>query len=201
MSQYVTKLLSERSTDERMSLEPGWGDPELLLAAQNGNAQAFAELYERHARAVFRYLYAHLDNYLDAEDLTGEVFLRAWQSLPRYDERGVPFLAFLLRIARNAVVDHYRRNKHGEMDVNDTMETTLRDPRPGPAELSALRTEHQELMHHLSGLREDYQTVLILRFISDLSPEETAQAMERSIGSVRVLQHRALAAIRKTIIK
>ena len=70
-------------------------DHELIKKAQRGDTHAFGELYECHAPAIFRYLYAHLDSQMDAEDLTGEVFLRAWQSLPKYTERGAPFLALL----------------------------------------------------------------------------------------------------------
>ena len=84
-------------------------DIQLLKTAQDGNAEAFGELYERYAQRVFRFLYAHLNNQQDAEDLTGEVFLRVWRALGNYKERGVPFLAFLFRIARNALIDHYRR--------------------------------------------------------------------------------------------
>ena len=174
-------------------------DNEFLKKAQKGDAEAYGELYERHAPVIFRYLYSHLDNRLDAEDLTGEVFLRAWQSIEKYDERGVPFLAFLFRVARNALIDFYRRNKRNEPDVDSEVGALLRDTQPGPAELYGTKTEHQELVKVLGELREDYRTVLILRFFSDLSPEETAQAMERSVGAVRVLQHRALAALRNIL--
>ena len=87
-------------------------DHQLLRRAQQGEADAFGILYERHAAAIFRYLYIHMSSRTDAEDLTSEVFLRAWQSLPRYHQRGVPFRAFLFRIAHNALVDYYRRRQH-----------------------------------------------------------------------------------------
>ena len=79
-------------------------DIQLIQQSQKGDTQAFGELYERYAQRVFRYLYAHLDNRLDAEDLTEEVFLRVWKSLGGYQEQGVPFLAFLFRVARNALI-------------------------------------------------------------------------------------------------
>src|SRR5512135_2066488 len=88
---------------------------ELIKRAQRGDPLAFGELYECHASAIFRFLCAHLNSRMDAEDLTGEVFLKAWLSLPRYNERGVPFLAFLFRIARNILVDHYRRSSRQEV--------------------------------------------------------------------------------------
>lgn len=177
---------------------PAVEDVQLLKKAQNGDAQAFGELYERHALAVFRFLYAHLDNRLDAEDLTEEVFLRTWRTLPRYRDQGVPFKAFLFRVAHNALVDHYRSHSRskGELSIEDSVIHDLRDE---PGSLFLQNQEHQELRHTLAQLREDYQTVLIARFLADLSPEETSQVMGRSVGAVRVLQHRALTALRKLL--
>jgi RNA polymerase sigma-70 factor (ECF subfamily) len=171
-------------------------DTSLLKSAKAGDAEAFGALYERYAPAVFRYLAAHLPSGLDAEDLTSEVFLRTWQSLPNYHERGVPFLAFLLRIARNALIDRYRRGRLGQSYPAD-LEPTLMDEAPGPAETLAQRLDQQEMAQVLARLSEDYRTVLVLRFINELSPQETAQVMKRSAGAVRVLQHRALAALRR----
>jgi len=174
-------------------------DHELIKQAQRGDRIAFGELYECHAPVIFRYLFAHLDSRMDAEDLTGEVFLKAWQSLPKYDERGVPFLAFLFRIARNVLIDHYRRSNRLESTAPEELESYKQDGDPGPMEMVGQKMEHQHILRVLSHLRPDYQTVLTLRFISELSPEETAQVMERSVGAIRVLQHRALAVLRQAI--
>jgi len=170
-------------------------DIQLIQAAQQGDTQAYGELYERYAIRVFRYLYSHLDNRLDAEDLTEDVFLRVWRTLGNYKEKGVPFLAFLFRVARNALIDHYRRSAKGEEDVS-IEDLYLRDQTPGPVDAVMAIMEHQQLRSMLMELREDYRTVLVLRFLSELSPEETARAMGKSSGAVRVLQHRALAALR-----
>lgn len=174
-------------------------DEELVKMAQAGNVDAFGILYERHAPAIYRYLFAHLPERMDAEDLTGEVFLKTWQSLSGYSQRGTPFLAFLYRVAHNALIDHYRRARHDDQQSTADHEDYLKDANPGPAEVIGARLEHQELLDIMSHLHKDYQTVLVLRFISELSPEETAQIMQRSAGSIRVLQHRALAALRKQI--
>lgn len=173
-------------------------DIQLIQAAQQGDTQAYGELYERYATRVFRYLYSHLDNRLDAEDLTEDVFLRVWRTLGNYKEKGVPFLAFLFRVARNALIDHYRRSAKGEEDVS-IEDLYLRDQTPGPVDAVMAIMEHQQLRSMLMELREDYRTVLVLRFLSELSPEETARAMGKSSGAVRVLQHRALAALRGII--
>jgi RNA polymerase sigma-70 factor (ECF subfamily) len=174
-------------------------DHELIRQAQNGDQHAFGDLYEAHAPAIFRYLFAHLENMMDAEDITGEVFLKAWQSLPRYSERGVPFLAFLFRIARNALVDHYRQNNHYEPKAPEELDGYKADGKAEPAETVSNSLEHQQVLGVLAQLRPDYQSVLTLRFIGELSPEETARVMNRSVGAVRVLQHRALAALREKL--
>ncbi len=176
-------------------------DHKLIKLAQQGDQHAFGDLYQAHAPAVFRYLFAHLDNAMDAEDLTGEVFLKAWQALPKYIERGVPFLAYLFRIAHNALVDHYRTNNRFEHKTPETMEIYRVSNEPEPVEELANQLEHQKILKVLSRLKTDYQSVLTLRFIGELSPQETAQVMRRSVGAVRVLQHRALAALRTEIDK
>ena len=173
-------------------------DDTLLNRAKEGDHDAFGELYERHLTAVYRFLYARLDNRMDAEDFSEEVFLRAWNSMAKYSERGIPFRAFLLIVARNVLIDHYRRNGRAPQRVS-IEDMQISDLAPDPGEISSTNSKHQELRRALEGLRDDYQEVLVHRFLNDLSPNETAKVMKRSTGAVRVLQHRALAAVRKAL--
>src|SRR4030043_1059788 len=175
-------------------------DDELIQKAQRGDPHAFGDLYDMHAPVIFRYLIAHVDNAMDAEDLTCEVFLKAWQSLPKYIERGVPFLAFLFRIARNALIDLYRQNHRLEHKALDDMDGYKAEGVIELGEMVGNQLEHQQILRILKKLKADYQSVLILRFISELSPEETAQVMKRSVGAIRVLQHRALNALREEMV-
>lgn len=170
-------------------------DAQLLKIAQEGEPEAFGELYERHAKAIFRFLYARLDNQLDAEDLTEEVFLRFWRSLPKYREQGIPLSAYLYRVANNALVDHYRRNKNSSRDM-PIEDGVVADEHSNPADLANKNLDRAEMRQALEQLREDYREVLVLRFLSELSPTETAKVMKRSVGAVRILQHRALSAMR-----
>ena len=176
-------------------------DQELIKKAQRGDPLAFGELYECHAPVIFRYLFAHLDSRMDAEDLTGEVFLKAWQSLPKYNERGVPFLAFLFRVARNVLVDHYRQSNRLESKTPDELDGYKQEGSVETIEMVGNQMEQQHILRVLARLRPDYQSVLTLRFISELTPDEVAQVMERSVGAIRVLQYRALAALRQEIEK
>jgi RNA polymerase sigma-70 factor (ECF subfamily) len=173
-------------------------DEQLIKEAKNGQAEAFGMLYERHITAVYRFLYARLDNRLDAEDFAEEVFWKAWNSLSTYNERGVPFLAFLLIVARNVLIDHYRRNGRSPQHVS-LEDMQVSDLNPEPGELADTKLNHQELRQAMADLRDEYQEVLVLRFLNEMSPKETAKVMKRSTGAVRVLQHRALAALRKSL--
>lgn len=186
---------SLESSDSQAAAGGQPGELALLEKARKGDAHAFGELYEWYAPRVFRFLYAHLENRLDAEDLLAEVFLKTWRSLSSYQERGLPFAAFLFRVARNLLIDHYRQSNPGRGQVS-IEELSLQDEKPSPGELVYAGSENRELRRHLAQLREDHRTVLVLRFFSELSPEETAQVMSRTPGAVRVLQHRALTALR-----
>jgi RNA polymerase sigma-70 factor, ECF subfamily len=172
----------------------------LLKEAQQGNPDAFGALYACYAPRIFRFLYAQLDDRLDAEDLTEEVFLKTWQALPNYRSRGAPFSAFLYRIAANTLVSHLRvkSRPNGHLSLN---EREYEDTIPDLADHFSSKAEHSQLRQSISQLKREYQTVLVARFISDLTTEETAQMMGKSSGAVRVLQHRALAALRKIMDK
>lgn len=180
---------------------PVWrdiNDAQLMALARDGDAEAFGELYERYAQSIYRFLSAHLNDRLDAEDLTGEVFLRVWRTLPSYSEQGVPILAYLFRIARNALIDHYRRTSRSGKEMS-LEASPIVDHDPDPGDIAMSRMERQEVRRILDQLSEDYRNVLILRFLSELSPAETAHVMGRTEGAVRILQHRALAALRELI--
>jgi RNA polymerase sigma-70 factor (ECF subfamily) len=185
-------------TDGSLDLTQETNDVELLKSAQLGKSESFGELYQKYARIVFRFIYAHVNDRLDAEDLTEEVFLRAWRSLSNFREQGVPFLAYLFKISRNVLIDFYRRagRSGGHMSIE---ETNIQDSHLDPGEAAISNLEHQELRNTLDQLREDYRTVLVLRFLSGLSPDETGVVMGRTPGAVRILQHRALSALRNLL--
>ena len=143
---------------------PDWqnlDDIQLLAVAQGGDGDAFGELYHRHGQAVFRFLFAHLNDRMDAEDLTEEVFLRVWRTLPSYTEQGVPFLAYLFRVARNALIDFYRRSarsgKHLSLD-----DSPLADTRPEPGEAAMLSMEHEEIRQTLEHMTVEAKRQIML---------------------------------------
>ena len=169
-------------------------EEKLLKLAQSGQVEAYGALYELHAPLVYRYLVIRLGHSQDAEDLTTEVFLKAWNALPRFRYQGISFAAYLLRIARNAAIDQVRK-RPPPISLEQAGEPA--DNRPGLLDRLVKKQEEHALNQAILALNEDYQKILILRFIEEKSVEEAAEIMGRSAGATRVLQHRALQALRK----
>jgi RNA polymerase sigma-70 factor (ECF subfamily) len=127
-----------------------------------------------------------------AEDLTGEVFLRMVRGLTTYEDRGLPFGAWLFRIAANLVNEHYRQHK--QMRVSALTEDERSDD-TDPFERLAQQEEREQLLKALHALPAEYQDILILRFMRNLSHTEVAAILDKSETAVRALQHRALKAL------
>lgn len=172
----------------------------LVQAAINGDADAFGALYLRYLDAIYRYVRFRVGNTGDAEDLTEQVFLKAWEALPNYRLRGVPFLSWLYRIAHNAVVDFHRRAA-SEAPLAELASPAADSHSQGPGALDRLieESEISLLADAIRRLPEDQQQVIVLRFIEGLSHAEVARVINRSQGACRVLQHRALAALHRLL--
>ncbi len=170
---------------------PRTDDPEVALVrrAKDGDAQAFADLYESHLNQVFRYFYYRLGQREDAEDLTEQTFLKAWQAIGGYDYRGAPFAAWIFRIAHNLLVDHRRRRSPAEK-LDDDLEVA--DDSAGPEEVAAQRLEAQELGQALRQLSDVEQSVVTLRFIHGLEHRTVARIVGKSEVATRSIQSRAL---------
>lgn len=170
-------------------------DEQIIQRVKNGDAEAFGLLYEQYAEMVFRYAYAQLDNRFDAEGLTEEIFLRSWRALPGFNERGAPFIAFLFQVARSSLIEFHRQKKTApSLDGSAS--------RPGEiahAGSLTFQVESQAFRAAIAKLPEEHRSVLILRFLSCLTLEETAQVLQRSAEAVLVLQHRALSALRQVL--
>lgn len=168
----------------------------LVRRLQSRDAEAFGQFYEAHFEKVYRYVAMRLDNEMEAEDVTQEVFLKALGSISSFRWRGVPFLAWLYRIARNQVIDHYRkRPKTPPVSIND-LQVPEED---NPVEIAERKNEFGRIMKAARKLTEAQREVIALRFVSDLSIAETAQVMRRSQGAVKALQHSALTALRRVM--
>lgn len=180
------------------SKKSGPSEDDLIVRARRGEANAFGELYERYLAAIYRYIFYRVGEVAEAEDLTETVFLKAWEALDRYEVRDVPFSAWLYRIAHNVVVDRHRTRK-AAVPLDSTL--SLRDEADGPEDRLDALEDVESLIWAMSQLSADYQQVLVLRFISGLSHAETGRVLKRSEEAVRVLQFRALQALRNLLDK
>ncbi len=169
-------------------------DTAIVLRAIRRDQDAFGELYDRHAVRVYRHIYYMVGNAAEAEDLTAQTFLRAWEAIERYQVRGAPFVSWLLRIAHNLGVS-YLRSKRDSSELHDGIVDTKerRDP-----EWSYQQTAEEEMVREaILKLREEQRQVIILRFIEDLDYKEVAEIIGKSVAAIRVIQHRALNSLRK----
>ncbi|MEX2446713.1 MAG: sigma-70 family RNA polymerase sigma factor [Dehalococcoidia bacterium] len=166
----------------------------LVDQARQGDAEAFGALYDRFQPEIVRYLTHRVGDADTAEDLAQQVFLKAWQAIPRYESRGVPFKAWLYRMAHNQMVDHFRtRRPTADLEGVEVVEAA-------EAEHLVLTAEMNDaLARALERLSEDHRQVLVLRFLMEKSAREIGEIMGRKEVTVRGLQMRALQALRREI--
>ncbi len=179
-----------------LALETFGPVPDVVERARRGDHAAFAAIYDDHVNAVYRYVLYRVRQPSDAEDLTSEVFARAFANIHRYRWQGKSFLAWLYTIARNAVTD---RRRHERPTVN--LDDAFGIAEDGPT--AHERAVHGERVDALRGamqrLTADQQEVLVLRFVENLSSRQTASALGKNEGAVRALQFRALGRLRKLL--
>ncbi len=170
----------------------------LARRARDGDAQAFATLYDRYFERVYRYVYYRVREEAEAEDVTSDVFFRALRAMPRYEPRQ-PFLAWLYRIARNAIIDRARATR-----PRLSFEDALAHPDSGDhvvdPDAQLLATDRRaRLRAALANLTTEQQEVVVLRFVEGLSAAEVGKIMGKRAGTVRGLQFRALHSLRKYV--
>jgi RNA polymerase sigma-70 factor (ECF subfamily) len=173
------------------------GESRLIERAKACDEEALGELYRRHANAIFRYVYYRVGDQAVAEDMVGDVFVRALEALPSYQDTGRPFEAWLYRIAHARVVDHYRRQSSRRVAPLD--ERLAADEETDPHQLAAFRDESCQAWAAVSRLTDDQQQVVSLRFIAGYSTAEVARLLGKTEGAVKALQHRALASLRRLL--
>src|SRR5215212_4158717 len=166
------------------------------MEAQAGDAWAFGRLFDHFHLPVYRFVASRVRRPSDAEDLTQLVFVKALEALPRYESRGVPFGGWLFRLARNAVIDFVRtRHEHAELET--VAERAHGDA--GPDEIAVIRQELDAVGIALATLTDEQRETIALRFFAGLSAREAAEAMGKQEGTVRGLQFRAIAALRRQL--
>jgi len=173
-------------------------EKEIIRKASQGDKEAFGFLYENYVDRIFNYIYYRTGNVHDAEDLTARVFQRAMKHILNYQDRGVPFSAWLYRIAHNLVANWYRDNSR-KQEVSITEKLILPAKHEHP-ETTIMRTDKQDaLLHLIRTLPQDRQQLLILKFVEDYSNAEIGEIMGRSEGAIKSLYHRTLLALRDQV--
>ena len=169
---------------------------ELVTAAKAGDAEAFGRLFDHFHEPVHRYVASRVRRPSDAEDLAQTVFVKALEALPRYEQRGVPFGGWLFRLARNVVIDHIRTVRE-HVDLDEVAERPGQDA--GPEAQTLLRQQMDAVADALAELTDDQRDAIALRFFAGLSVREAAVVMGKREGTVRGVQFRAIAALRRRL--
>jgi RNA polymerase sigma-70 factor (ECF subfamily) len=168
----------------------------LVQEARDGDAWAFGLLFDHYHLPVYRYIASRVHRPSDAEDLTQLVFVKALEALPRYQSRGIPFGGWLFRLARNTVIDHVR-TRHDHVDLDSAVGQAGREA--GPDEVAVARLELDEVAQALEALTDEQRDTIALRFFAGLSAREAAEVMGKQEGTIRGLQFRAIAALRRKL--
>jgi RNA polymerase sigma-70 factor, ECF subfamily len=182
----MTRSISQ--TDSTSDWEP---QRQVIQAAQAGDLEALASLYDTHINQVYRYCLARLGHVQDAEDVAEEIFLKMYNGLNGYQWRKVPFAAWLMRIAHNEVISFTRRNGRRSNDT-ELPEELLDKGNNDPAENAERQLALEDLRKAVELLPEAQREVIILRFASGLSVADTAKALGKQENNVKVLQHKGM---------
>lgn len=170
----------------------------LVNKSIKGDANAFGILYNRHLQSIFRYIYFRVGDEMEAEDMTEEVFVRAWEALPRYQFGKYPFTSWIYRIAHNLVVDGYRR-KPLPAPVAASDMALLPDREALPEDLVLEKDESAALVQAIQKLGDEEQQVIVMRFIQGLTHTQIGKIIGKTKGASRVIQHRALKSLNKLL--
>ena len=170
-------------------------DPDLVELAKANHREAFGELYERYAEKIYSYVYFRTGNHHDAEDLTARVFFRAMAHIESYTERGVPFQAWLYRIAHNLVANWHRdQGRRRVIPLDEFIASSMKSDAP---DRQAEESEEREaLMRAIRRLPEERQQLLQLNFVDSLYNVQIGEIMDRTEGAIKSLYHRTLIALR-----
>lgn len=170
-------------------------DEMLVEQAQTGDAQALGEIYDRHHERIFRYVWARVNNQQLAEDLTGEIFTRMVKRFVEYRAMGVPFQAWLYRIAHNLLVDYFRQ-ENGRFSVPLEEAEMMSKSKDTPEQLVDTLLTMEAVQHALEKLDPLQKDVIVLRFLVGLPLQEVADTLDKTVAAIKSIQHRGLVVLR-----
>jgi RNA polymerase sigma-70 factor (ECF subfamily) len=168
---------------------------DLMIKAKQGDRDAFAQLYEQYLAPVYRYVLVRVSDAAAAEDITQTVFLKVYQSLSRYQPRSLSPIAFFFTIAKNTIIDHWKKKK--ELQLNEAIE--LPDRAYDLTEQTNDKMILESIMNTLKLLTSEHQEILNLKFIAGLTNKEIAEFLGKNEAAVRQMQCRALKQLRQKL--
>jgi len=181
---------------EARNTKPAADVDHYIDGAINGDADCFGKLYDLYIERVYRHVYYRTGNVTDTEDLTQQVFTKAWKAIKKYKKTSSPFLAWLLKISHNLVIDYYRQKKYQSTLEYDTFPNS-RDT--SPENSAENRFEQQQLRKTILKLPSDQQQVIMMSFIEGFTYTEIASVLNKREGNIRVILHRALKKMREIL--
>jgi len=171
---------------------------EILIGRAQADAREFEPIYERYVAQIYAYIYYRVGNVQDAEDVTARTFYQAMTHLHRYTSRGIPFSAWLFRIAHNLVANWHRDSSRRQTFSLDAIVDTA-DTTSSLSDQAEDKDDAQRLWRVVRRLPPERQQLLVLKFVDELSTEQISVIMGRSEGAVKALLHRTLVALRQQL--
>jgi len=169
---------------------------DLVKRAQEYDEAAIEALYQTYYPKIYSYAFLQMGDVQAAEDLASDVMLKMIESIDKYRFRGLPFGAWVFRIARNRLIDlHRRRRRRGEVDLSETLSSGLASPQA----LAERALERGQLQVALKHLTDEQRQVIVLKFIQGFDNRSAGKIMDRSEGAIKSLQHRALGSLRRLL--
>ncbi|MCB0154973.1 MAG: sigma-70 family RNA polymerase sigma factor [Anaerolineae bacterium] len=173
-------------------------DEDKIIEQAKTDPAAFGQLYELYVDKIYNYIYYRVGNHHEAEDLTAKVFHRALNHIPHYNDRGVPFAAWLYRIARNLVANWHRDNKRRQIVALEHV-TLKGDRRETPHQVAERTNERELLLEAIKELPPERQQLLTLKFVEKMSNADIGRIMGRSEGAIKSLYHRTLVSLKQLL--
>ncbi len=173
------------------------GELHNIKRAVKGDSSAFGKLYDHYQPKIYRFVLVKVSYREEAEDITHQIFLKAWTGMGSYRDFGFPFGSWLYRIARNQIIDYYRAKKPDvSIERTELEEIGIDYSLHGSV---AEKMEIERVKKAVGKLKPEYQDVIMLRFVEDVSIRDTALALEKSEGAVKLLQHRAIKELKEIL--
>ena len=168
----------------------------LVVTTKAGNVESFGQIYDLLVDRIYRFFYFRVGIKEEAEDLTEQIFLKVYTKINNYQNNGIPFEAWMFKIARNQLIDYYRTKKT-LVSLDKVEQVTSKDNDPEAAAENELTKE--AIFNALKNLPHTYQEMIILKFIEEKDNKEISKILNKPVSHIRVLQNRSLKALRKVL--